>query len=110
MSDPNTPANPSSGEPRRLLVIADDFGIGAETTAGILELAARGIVTGSALLVNCPNTHDAIQRWRRFGSTLELGWHPNLTLDFPLTPAWKIPSLVRTDGSFWPLGSFLKRW
>lgn len=96
--------------PRRLLVIADDFGIGANTTTGILQLAARGIVTGSVLLVNTPEAADSVRRWRQLGSTLELGWHPNLTLDKPLALSSQIPSLVRPDGTFWPLGAFLKRW
>jgi predicted glycoside hydrolase/deacetylase ChbG (UPF0249 family) len=95
---------------RRLLVIADDFGIGADTTAGILDLAARGVVTGSALLVNAPATLEGIRQWRHLGAPLELGWHPNLTLDSPLAPPAQIPSLVRPDGTFWPLVPFLKRW
>jgi predicted glycoside hydrolase/deacetylase ChbG (UPF0249 family) len=95
---------------RKLLVIADDIGIGPNTTAGILQLAGQGIVTGSALLVNSPYAADAIRKWRQLGATLDLGWHPNLTLDSPLAPALEVPSLVRPDGTFWPLGAFLKRW
>jgi predicted glycoside hydrolase/deacetylase ChbG (UPF0249 family) len=44
------------------------------------------------------------------GATLELGWHPNLTLDAPLSPPARAASLIRPDGTFWPLGAFLKRW
>src|SRR5262245_7573207 len=95
---------------RQLLVIADDIGIGPNTTTGILQLAAQGIVTGSALLVNSPYAVDAIHKWRRMGAPLELGWHPNLTLDAPLAPPAEVASLVRADGTFWPLGAFLKRW
>lgn len=99
-----------ASEPRRLLVIADDFGIGANTTNGILQLAARGIVTGSVLLVNTLDAPNAVRRWRQLGSTLEIGWHPNLTLDAPLAPADQVASLVQPDGKFWPLPTFLKRW
>src|ERR1043165_5356328 len=95
---------------RQLLVIADDFGIGPNTSAGILDLAAQGIVTGSVLLVNAPDVLSAIRQWRQSGSVLELGWHPNLTLDSPVASPTQIPSLVRPDGTFWPLGAFLKRW
>ena len=35
--------------PRFLVVIADDYGIGPETSRGILELAGRGVVTGTVL-------------------------------------------------------------
>jgi len=96
--------------PRTLLVIADDFGIGAATTAGILEVAAKRVITGSAFLVNTADSEAAIRAWRQAGATLELGWHPNLTLDTPLAPPGQISTLVQPDGKFWPLGDFLKRW
>jgi chitin disaccharide deacetylase len=95
---------------RQLLVIADDFGIGPNTTTGILQLAAPGIVTGSALLVNSPYAEQAVRKWRQLGSGLELGWHPQLTLDVPLSQPSQVASLVRSDGTFWPLKDFLKRW
>jgi chitin disaccharide deacetylase len=95
---------------RLLLVIADDIGIGPNTTTGILQLASQGIVTGSVLLVNSPHATEAVRKWRQRGSTLEIGWHPNLTLDSPLASVSQVPSLVRMDGTFWPLGDFLKRW
>ena len=47
---------------RPLLIIADDIGIGPNTTTGILQLAANGIVTGSALLVNTPHAADAVRQ------------------------------------------------
>ena len=98
------------GKARQLLVIADDIGIGPNTTAGILQLASQGVLTGSALLVNSPYTVEAVKQWRRHGAPVELGWHPNLTLDTPIAPASEIPSLLRADGTFWPLKTFLKRW
>lgn len=98
-------------KPQRLLVVvADDIGIGPDTTTGILQLASRGIVAGSALLVNSPYAGDAVRRWRLQGSCLEMGWHPNLTLDTPVSPAKNVRSLVQFDGTFWPLGPFLRRW
>jgi predicted glycoside hydrolase/deacetylase ChbG (UPF0249 family) len=95
---------------RLLLVIADDIGIGPNTTAGILQLASRGIVTGSVLLVNSPYAVEGVRKWLQLASPVELGWHPCLTLDSPLAPASQVPSLVQPDGTFWPLGGFLKRW
>jgi predicted glycoside hydrolase/deacetylase ChbG (UPF0249 family) len=95
---------------RQLLVIADDFGIGPATTAGILRLAGKGVVTGSVLLVNSPYAADAVDAWRRRGCPMDLGWHPNLTLDAPVLPPGRVPSLVGPDGRFWPLRDFLGRW
>jgi predicted glycoside hydrolase/deacetylase ChbG (UPF0249 family) len=94
---------------RNLLVIADDFGIGPETSRGILELAGRGIVTGTVLIVNSPYAADAVRSWRASGIPLEVGWHPCLTMDPPAAPPGRVPSLLRPDGTMWPLGQFLRR-
>jgi predicted glycoside hydrolase/deacetylase ChbG (UPF0249 family) len=94
---------------RFLLVIADDFGIGPETSRGILELAAAGVVTGTVLIVNSPHTADAVRHWRQAGAALDLGWHPCLTMDPPAAGANRVPSLVGPDGCMWPLRRFLPR-
>src|SRR5262249_34748789 len=47
--------------------------------------------------------------WKASGRRLEVGWHPCLTLDRPVLPAREVPSLVRPDGTFWPLGKFVRR-
>lgn len=96
-------------QPRYLLVIADDFGIGPGTSEGILRLAQRGLVTGSVLLVNSPHAERAVHAWKKAGAPMELGWHPCLTLDRPVLPPSRVPSLVQRDGRFWPLGQFLKK-
>jgi chitin disaccharide deacetylase len=98
------------GQSRTLLVVADDFGIGPPTTAGILHLAKQGVVTASVMLVNSPYAADAVASWRRAGRPMDLGWHPNLTLDRPIAPSAQVPSLVDADGQFWPLPRFLRRW
>lgn len=94
---------------RFLVIIADDYGIGPETSRGILELAARNLVTGAVLLVNSPYAEEAIRAWRQSGSYLELGWHPCLTLDSPCAAPRRIPHLVGSDGRLLPLRQFLAR-
>ena len=88
---------------------ADDFGIGPSTSRGILDLAQRGVVTSTVLLVNSPYAGDAVSEWRKQGCPLEVGWHPSLTLDAPILDPVRVPSLVGADGRFLPLGQFLKR-
>jgi predicted glycoside hydrolase/deacetylase ChbG (UPF0249 family) len=100
----------ATGQERSLLVVADDFGIGPPTTAGILHLAKKGVVTASVMLVNSPHAEAAVAAWRRDGQPMDLGWHPNLTLDRPILPPGQVPSLVDADGKFWPLPQFLRRW
>jgi predicted glycoside hydrolase/deacetylase ChbG (UPF0249 family) len=95
--------------PRTLIVVADDYGIGPETSRGILELARGGAVTATVLLVNSPSAEADVAAWRRGGGRPQLGWHPCLTLDAPLLPPGRVPSLVGPDGRFPRLGQFLPR-
>jgi predicted glycoside hydrolase/deacetylase ChbG (UPF0249 family) len=60
-------------------------------------------------MVNCPDADRAVREWVKADPPADLGWHPDLTLDRPLLPAAAVPSLVRPDGTFYPLGDFLKR-
>lgn len=95
---------------RKLVVIADDLGIGAETDRGILELAEKGLVTGTVLLVNGPNAEKAVSQWRSLGQPCDLGWHPCLTIDRPVLPSQEVSTLVNRKGDFWHLNAFLVRW
>ena len=64
-------------EPARfLMVVADDFGIGPETSKAILELARDNVVTGTVLLTNSPYAEPAVKAWRAAGLSADLGWHP----------------------------------
>lgn len=94
---------------RFLVVIADDFGIGLDTSRGILELAARQRISGTVLLVNSPYAEEAVRAWRQVGSVPEMGWHPCLTLDAPCAPASRVPSLLGRDGRLLSLRHFLTR-
>ena len=94
---------------RPLVVIADDFGIGPQTTRGILELASSGLLSGTVLLVNSPHAEGAVSAWRAAGRPIEMGWHPCLTLDAPVAPIDSVSSLVDGSGRMWPLGKFLSR-
>jgi predicted glycoside hydrolase/deacetylase ChbG (UPF0249 family) len=93
---------------RQLVVVADDYGIGPETSRGILELASVGVVTGAVLLVNSPFAEAAAGAWRRARPHADLGWHPCLTMDEPVAPSAEVPSLVGPDGRLGPLPRFLR--
>jgi predicted glycoside hydrolase/deacetylase ChbG (UPF0249 family) len=97
------------GKPRNLVVVADDFGIGPETSRGILELAVERRITATVVLTNSPYAADAVAAWNRAGRPVELGWHPNLTLDRPVLPPAHVQTLVDAAGCFHPLGAFLSR-
>jgi len=94
---------------RLLLVTADDYGIGPETSRAIRELGALGALSSTVLLVNSPHAESDVDLWRRSGRPVEMGWHPCLTMDRPVLPAEQVPSLVDGQGQFHPLGRFLPR-
>jgi predicted glycoside hydrolase/deacetylase ChbG (UPF0249 family) len=94
---------------RYLVVTADDYGIGPATSQGILDLADRGLVTSAVLLVNSPHAGQAVRAWRQAGMPMELGWHPCLTLDEPVAPATKVPTLLGADGRFHRLGTLIRK-
>ena len=94
---------------RPATIVADDYGIGAETSRGILDLALEGRITATVLIVNAPDADRAVRAWLAADPPADLGWHPNLTLDRPILDAADVPSLVRADGTFWSLGAFLRR-
>ncbi len=93
---------------RFLVVTADDFGIGPATSQGILDLGRQGIVTATVLLVNSPYAEQAVRAWRQAARPVELGWHPCLTLDRPVLPVQRVPSLVTSDGRFRSLGGLVR--
>jgi predicted glycoside hydrolase/deacetylase ChbG (UPF0249 family) len=61
------------------------------------------------LIVNSPFAAESVRMWNAAGRPLEVGWHPCLTLDAPLLPPSRVPSLVGSDGKFLRLGGLLRR-
>src|SRR5271155_5869108 len=94
---------------RYLIVTADDYGIGPQTSRGLLELGLEGRITATVLLVNSPYAEPAVRSWLQAGRPIPLGWHPCLTLDRPVLPPERVPSLVDGQGKFRPLGGFMRR-
>ena len=92
---------------RKLFVIADDFGIGPETSRAILELGHEELLSGTTLLVTSIHAEAAVQAWKHADTPLSLGWHPCLTMDRPLST--DVPSLVDAEGRFFGLGTLLRK-
>ena len=80
---------------RRLIVNADDFGLTAGVSRGILAAYRRGIVTSTTMLVTGAIDRDLVAEARDSG--VGLGIHVNFTLGKPLTRG---RSLVGADGRF----------
>lgn len=71
-------------ELRWLIINADDFGLSRGVNDGILEAAQSGGITSTSLMVNLPDSADAIGRMRRH-SNISVGLHFNLTVGNALT-------------------------
>jgi len=96
---------------RRLLVIADDFGIGPKTSEGIIHCANSGhSISGTVLLVNSQFAEHAMALLKSSKCNLLVGWHPNLTLDKPVLHPSKVSTLVDREGTFFPLKVFISKW
>jgi predicted glycoside hydrolase/deacetylase ChbG (UPF0249 family) len=83
---------------RRLIVNADDFGLTAGVSRGILDAHRTGLVTSTTVLASLvpqPELDAAA-----VGSGLGIGLHFNLTWGRPVSPAALVPSLVDGEGRF----------
>jgi predicted glycoside hydrolase/deacetylase ChbG (UPF0249 family) len=83
---------------KRLIVNADDFGLTAGVSRGILEAHRRGIVTSTTVLINLLPGDALFDSLRE--SCLGIGLHLNLTLGTPLSSPGAVPSLLGDGGRF----------
>lgn len=81
-----------------LIVNADDFGLTAGVSRGILEAHRGGIVTSTSVLVNRPLDATLLADLKASG--LGVGLHLNLTLGAAVSPAAEVSSLLDADGKF----------
>lgn len=85
--------------PRCLIVNADDFGLTAGVSRGILEAHRRGILTSTTFMVNFPWAPDMAPMLRE-APDLGVGVHLNITTGSPVLPPERVPSLTGPDGRF----------
>jgi predicted glycoside hydrolase/deacetylase ChbG (UPF0249 family) len=86
------------GAVRRLIVNADDFGLTAGVSRGILRAHREGLVTSTTVLASLPPQEELDGVAARSG--LGLGLHFNLTWGGPVSPPGSVSSLVDGDGRF----------
>ena len=84
----------------KLFVQADDYGMTAGVTDGIVASGRDGILTQTGLFTNMPSTEYAVKRWKAEIPHVLLGQDLNLSTGRPLSDPALIPSLVQADGSF----------
>jgi predicted glycoside hydrolase/deacetylase ChbG (UPF0249 family) len=86
---------------RLLIVNADDFGLTAGVSRGILRAHREGIVTSVSVLAVAPAFAESARMLRREAPELGAGVHLALVgEDPPLSPPSRVRSLVGEDGRF----------
>ncbi len=93
---------------KRLIVSADDFGMTEGINKGIVKSFEEGIVTTTSLMANMPGFEHAVSL-AKANPHLAIGIHLNIMKGSPLQPISRVPSLVNTEGIFYPLPQFIKR-
>ena len=84
---------------RYLIVNADDFGLTAGVSRGILTAHRAGIVTSTTVMANLPE-HPGLDAEAAGLPGLGMGLHVNLTRGAPVSPPAAVPSLVDAEGRF----------
>ena len=87
---------------------ADDLGLSAGVTRGILEAHRRGVVRSTSLIVTYPAAQEsaALAQAER---DLEVGLHLDLVGGQPASDPASVPSLCDENGRFYPLPIFTLR-
>jgi predicted glycoside hydrolase/deacetylase ChbG (UPF0249 family) len=86
-------------EKRILIVNADDFGMSQAVNQGIVKTFKDGLVRSTSLLVNMPETKQAVLLAKKL-KTLEVGIHLNITEGFSVSPPEEVYLLADGSGRF----------
>lgn len=92
---------------KHLIINADDFGWDNEATEGILTLARRGKITSTSIMANFVDYKSVISLLPQ--NNISIGFHINLLSGRPITPIFKVQTLVDTNGNFLSLPELLIR-
>jgi predicted glycoside hydrolase/deacetylase ChbG (UPF0249 family) len=91
-----------------VIVTADDLGLSAGVTRGILEAHRRGVVRSTSLIVTYPAAQESAAL-ALAEPDLEIGLHLDLVGGRPASDPASVPSLCDENGTFYPLPVFTRR-
>ncbi|WP_119066824.1 carbohydrate deacetylase [Aggregatilinea lenta] len=91
---------------KKLIVNADDFGLTAEISRGIVEGHLKGIITSTTVMINFPAADAGIRQAQADAPNLGLGLHLNLVEGAPVLPPDRVPSLVDANGQFYAFNAW----
>jgi predicted glycoside hydrolase/deacetylase ChbG (UPF0249 family) len=95
---------------RRIWLVADDYGMSPAVNAAIRDLAARGRLSGTSVIMPAPSLErgqaEALAALNAAAPRVAIGLHTTLTAPFrPLTPDFA----PTRDGAFPPLATLMAR-
>jgi hopanoid biosynthesis associated protein HpnK len=85
---------------KRLVVTADDFGLGVGVNEAVRRAHRDGILTCASLMMGAPAAKEAVDIARAEG--VPVGVHLTLVDGRPVLPPERVPDLVDSDGRFKP--------
>jgi len=91
-----------------VVVTADDLGLSAGVTRGILEAHRSGVARSTSLLVTFPTSEESAAL-ALAEPDLEIGLHIDLVGGTPASDPAAVASLCDADGHFYPLPAFTRR-
>ena len=94
---------------QKIIVTADDYGMCDEVDRAINAGIENGFITTTNVMLNMATLSDAADLRTRYPS-LSVGIHWNVTTGKPISDSKTIPSLVDETGTFWPIGTFKKKY
>ncbi len=94
---------------KKFIITADDYGMCEPVNKAIDDCMAAGIITTTNVIVNMEDLAPAATLRERFPDA-SIGMHWNITAGKSISTPADIPSLVTSDGSFFKLKEFLKRF
>lgn len=80
-----------------LIINGDDFGLSHGCNLAIIDSYTKGIMTSASLMVNMPDTEEAVRMWKK-NSALSLGIHLNVTVGMPILE--HLNTITQLNGAF----------
>ena len=86
---------------RKIIVVADDFGLSEAFNLGVIKAYSDGIVSSLNLIVNLESSKHAISLVKEHCPEVELSLHVNYVQGKPVSNPEDIPTLVDENGEFY---------
>lgn len=92
---------------KKLIVTADDYGMSRAVNNAIDAGIEAGLITSTNVMTNMPLYKEAVKLKEKAGVSVGIHWV--LACGKPILSASEIPTLVASDGMFYPYSEFRRR-